>query len=443
MKRWLPLENLSVGIDWHMDEIRKKLLNWIDEDREEIISLFQALVRERSPNPPGDTRSACDLLKRYLDGKGLDCRIEAPNPIMPNLVASLEGNQPGRHLVLNGHLDVFPVDEEGPKWSHDPWGGELVDGRIYGRGTSDMKAGTTASVVAYCLLSRLRSQFSGRLTLTAVSDEETFGPWGAQYLLDTYPDLLGDCMLNSDACGPEAIVFGERGPLWLEFTVQTPGDHGANVHRSKSATKIAMAVAGELEALTGEVEDEEHVPHNIKSVIASGRETLDATFGQGAGDLIFQVTLNIGTIRGGTKVNMIPSSCVFETDFRLPVGMSKTDLFAKIERIVKKYPEVSWKEIGGAESSWCDPDHEMVEILQGNVEFLGKPRPKPIIALGATDTRLWRYRGTPAYVYGCSPNGMGSQDEYVDVDEFLDIVRVHTLSAFEYLAAGTRNGSGS
>lgn len=420
-----------------MNEMHEQLLNWIDEERDQIIGLFRALVREKSPNPPGDTRSACDVVKRHLDEKGLDCRVEAPNPIMPNLVASLDGARPGRHLVLNGHLDVFPVDADGPKWSHDPWGAELVDGRIYGRGAADMKAGTTASIIAYCLLSRLRGHWNGRLSLTAVSDEETFGPWGAKYLLDKHPDLLGDCMLNSDVCGPGAIVFGERGPLWLEFTVQTPGDHGANVHKSKSATKIAMLVAGELEALTGTVDDKEYVPHNIKSVIASGKETLDASLGAGAGDLIFQVTLNIGVIRGGTKVNMIPSSCVFETDFRLPVGMVKADLIARIERIVEKYPEVSWKEIGGAESSWCDPDHEMVRILQKNVESLGRPRPQPIIALGATDTRLWRYRGIPAYVYGCSPNGMGSQDEFVDVKEFLDIVRVHTLSAFDYLVGNT------
>lgn len=416
-----------------MSDTRQQLLDWINEERDQIVGLFRALIREKSPNPPGDTRSACELVRRHLDEKGLDCRVEAPNPIMPNLVASLDGAGPGRHLVLNGHLDVFPVDADGPKWSHDPWGAELVDGRVYGRGAADMKAGTAASIAAYCFLSRLRGNWNGRLSLTAVSDEETFGPWGAKYLLDTYPDLLGDCMLNSDVCGPEAIVFGERGPLWLEFTVQTPGDHGANVHKSKSASKIAMQVAGELEALTGAT-DEEYVPRHIKEVIASGRETLDASLGKGASDLIFQVTLNIGVIRGGTKVNLIPSSCVFETDFRLPVGMAKADLLSKIQRIVEKYPEVSWKEIGGAESSWCNPDHEMVGILQRNVESLGRPRPQPIIALGATDTRLWRYRGVPAYVYGVSPNGMGSQDEYVDVEEFLDIVRVHTLSAFDYLA---------
>lgn len=414
-----------------MTHARQQLLTWIEEERDGIVDFLRGFIRERGPNPPGDTRSTCEYVKRHLDAQGLAYREIAPHPEMPNIVASLEGSRPGRHLVLNGHLDVFPVADDGEGWTRDPWGGERADGRIYGRGAADMKAGTTASIVTYCLLSRLRKEFGGRLTLTAVSDEETFGPWGARYLMEHHPEVHGDCLLNGEPSGPESIRFGERGPLWIEFTVRAKGAHGAYVHATKSATKVAMAIAAELETLTalqGRMSD------NVQRAIDLGRPVMDRMMGAGAGDLVSSVTLNIGTIRGGAKVNMIPTSCVFEADFRLPVGMSKTDLLPRIAAIAERFPEATWQEIGGSEPSWCDPDHEMVGIIQANVEALGRPRPTPIVSLGGTDARLWRHRGVPAYVYGPYPDGMGSHDEYVEVEEFLHVVRTHALSAFDYLA---------
>ena len=420
-----------------MTDKRSRLLDWIEQEQEEIVAFLRGFIRERGPNPPGDTRSTCAYVKRHLDARGLAYREIAPHPEMPNLVASFDGARPGRHLVLNGHMDVFPVADDGAGWTRDPWGGELQDGRITGRGAADMKAGTTASIIAYGLLWRLRDELAGRLTLTAVSDEETFGPWGARYLMEHHPEVHGDCLLNGEPSGPESIRFGERGPLWIEFTVRTQGAHGAYVHAAKSATKVAMALATELETLTalqGRMSD------NVQRAIDLGRPVMDRMMGAGAGDLVSYVTLNIGTMRGGAKVNMVPSSCVFEADFRLPVGMARAELLPQVAAIAERYPEATWREIGGSEPSWCDPDHEMVGIIQANVEALGRPRPTPIVSLGGTDARLWRLRGIPAYVYGPYPHGMGSHDEYVDVEEFLHVVRTHALSAFDYLcrAAGDR-----
>lgn len=416
-----------------MTDGRTRLLAWIEEERDEIVAFLREFIRQRGPNPPGDTLSTCAFVKRHLDERGLAYREIAPKPEMPNLVATFEGARPGRHLVLNGHMDVFPVADEGAGWTRDPWGGELADGRIYGRGAADMKAGTTASIVTYGLLWRLRDELAGRLTLTAVSDEETFGPWGARYLMEHHPEVHGDCLLNGEPGGPESIRFGERGPLWIEFTVRTQGAHGAYVHATKSATKVAMALATELESLT---DVQGRMSGNVQRAIELGRPVMDRMMGAGAGDLVSNVTLNIGTMRGGAKVNMVPSSCVFEADFRLPVGMGKADLLPKVAAIAERYPEAAWREVGGSEPSWCDPDHEMVGIIQANVEALGRPRPTPIVSLGGTDARLWRQRGIPAYVYGPYPHGMGSHDEYVEVEEFLHVVRTHALSAFDYLSRG-------
>jgi succinyl-diaminopimelate desuccinylase len=130
---------------------------------------------------------------------------------------------------------VSPVGD-GEGWTQDPWGGALVDGSIYGRGACDMKCGTTASIFTFLYLHSLREELHWRLTLSAVSDEETFGPWGARYLAEHHPEVFGDCCLNDEPSSPWTLRFGEKGPLRLEFTVRTRGAHGAYTHLSKSAT---------------------------------------------------------------------------------------------------------------------------------------------------------------------------------------------------------------
>jgi succinyl-diaminopimelate desuccinylase len=107
-----------------------------------------------------------------------------------------------------------------------------------------------------------------------------------------------------------------------------------------------------------------------------------------------------------------------------------------VGRILAKYPQASVTEINFNPPSYCAPDSAMVGIIQKNVETLAGFKPTPIVSLGGTDARLWRYRDIPAYVYGPFPHGMGSTDEHVDVEEFLHIVGVHALSAYDYLMVG-------
>jgi len=374
---------------------REQLKAWIDEDRDTLVAFLRAFVRCKGPNPPGDTRSTADFLTGELKARGLDYRIIAPHPEMPNIVATFEAGQPGKHLVLNGHIDVFPVADDGLGWTRDPWGGELVDGKVYGRGAADMKCGTSASIWTYIYLSRIKDRLKGRLTLTAVSDEETFGPYGARYLMEHHPEV-----------------------------------HGAYTHATASATKIAMALASRLEEVTA-IKPE--LSDNISRGIDAGRATMDRAMGKGAGDIVDKVTLNIGTIKGGVKVNMVPSSAVFETDIRLPLGVTRERVLAEVEKILKDFPDATVKETNCNLPSWVDPGCDIIEIVQGTVEELRGFRPTPIVSLGGTDARLWRYRNIPTCVYGPFPDGMGSHDEHVDVEEFLHIVRTHVLASYDYL----------
>ncbi|MSP89069.1 MAG: M20 family peptidase [Alphaproteobacteria bacterium] len=409
---------------------KDQLLAWIDQDKDKLLTFFSKFVQAKSPNPPGDTIAATAHIRSFLDAEKHAHRVIAPNAIMPNIVASFDCGKPGRHLVLNGHIDVFAVADE-ERWKHGAWSGAVVDGKVYGRGTSDMKCGTTASIFTYHYLSRIKDQLKGKLTLTCVSDEETFGPWGARYLMEHHPEVHGDCCLNGEPSSPHTLRFGEKGLIWLEITIETRGSHGAYPHASESASKLAAKLTGDLEKLT---DLPVRAPDNVMGALRAARTEIEIAQGVGSADIVPKVTVNIGVVDAGIKVNMTPSKARMEVDVRLPVGITKEEVMAAVQRILSGYPQAKLREINYNAPSWCDPDHEMVDILRTNVRNLKGFEPKPVISLGATDTRLWRYHNVPAYVYGPAPTGMGSYDEHVEVEVFFHIVRTHVLSAFDYLS---------
>jgi succinyl-diaminopimelate desuccinylase len=414
---------------------RRQLLRWLDSERARQVDFLQGFARIDTANPPGDTTRAADFFGRLLDQEGIAHRTEAPLPHAPNLIASFEGGAgPGRHLVLNGHLDVFPVGDRAA-WSRDPWSGDIVDGRLHGRGTVDMKCGTTALLFAFAYLHRLRAGLKGRVTLTVVSDEETGGKWGAAWLIDHRPaDVLGDCVLNSEPSGVASVRFGEKCMLWLRFKIAAKGGHSAYPHSGGSANKAAVALIQDFLAIEAMVPDE---PDTVRHTLdrPEVQRAIDQSLGAGAAGVLRRVSVNVGTIQGGVKINMLPAECVLEVDFRLPVGITRAAVLERVQGILARYPMVSVEELlpGGPEANVSDPTHEMMGHLVRNAAEAQGFAPQPIVSLGGTDTRFWRVKGVPAFVYGCSPAGMGGVDESVSLAEFHHVMRVHTLSAWDYL----------
>lgn len=401
----------------------------VEEDRDEIVEFLRGFIRARSPNPPGDTRAATAHVARYLEEKRIPFRIVVPDPEKPNIISSFASPTPGRKLVLNGHSDVFPVGDASG-WSHDPWGGELVDGRVYGRGACDMKAGTTAAVYAYTILHEMKKILRGGATLTVVSDEESGGRLGSGWLLENEPEAMGDCCINGEPSSPWTIRFGEKGILWLKIAVKTPGGHGAYPHTTPNAIKIAASLITELEALK---DIPVEYPGDLARAIEQGSDAAEKALGVGGADVMSRVSVNIGTITGGLKVNMIPGECAFEVDLRLPPGLSKDDVMPHVNRIVRGHPEAEVEAYRYDGPLWSPPDDEMARIIRESARLLGVD-PKPIISLGGSDLKFWRERGVPSYYYGPTNRGMGTVDECVEIDELIHIVKVHLLSTYKYLS---------
>lgn len=441
------------------------------------IALLQRFIQAPSPNPPGNTAAAAEVLREYLRGQGIETEVIAPDGAeKPNFVAefatgtSSAGGQgegedtstsastsaPGQRVVLNGHLDVFPVDPtQDSQWRHGgPWSGHFDGTHIHGRGGVDMKAGTAASVIAFAHLHKHRARLARKhssVALTVVSDEETGGKFGSRFLLEqsgggggdddekgTPSRWLGDVMLNAEPGGLQSIRFGEKGTLRITFTVTALGVHGAYTHRSEGAVRIAARLIGRLvdvvQAIQPEWEDDVRRHLEREDV----RKVIDEIMGPGACESVMTPTVNIGTIRGGVKVNMIPDRCVFEADIRLPIGLTKEVVLTRIDGLLHaEFPASATYAVQEAASnpaSHCTPTHEMVTALAAAAEMVTGRKPLAIPSLGATDAKFWRYHGVPAYVYGVGPETMAAAvDERVSVEEFLSVVKTHALAVWSFL----------
>lgn len=427
------------------------LLDIINADTDVHISFLQRFTQAPSPNPPGDTRAAAAVIQEYLTSRNISTRFISPGgEHLPNIVsefnASAKGDD-GPRLVMNGHIDVFPAGD-GHDWDRSPWSGEIIDGRLHGRGTVDMKAGTAASVIAFAYLHRYREHLKGSVVLSAVSDEETGGRFGTKWLLNhddegddsKLPEgekgrWAGDVVINAEPGGLNTIRFAEKGTLRLTFTVDTgAGAHGAFTHLSKSATRIAARLINDL-AVVEDIEPD--VPADLRAYLQREevRRTIDECMGAGAADISLKTTLNIGKISGGLKVNMIPGRCDFEGDIRMPLGLTRDRVLEVIHKVLEGYPEarVEVQEAASNAASASVHDHRIVDIIARQTERATGKRPLAIPSLGGTDCKHYRYRGVPAYVLGVYPDTMGAKNESVSIEEFLAVVKAHTLTGWEFL----------
>ncbi len=410
---------------------RDELVRHLHEQAEAHIAFLQGFLQCRSANPPGDCRSAAAHVTQYLEAAGAPCRIVSGQPHLPNVVGAFACGAPGRHLVLNGHIDVFPAFDEAD------WSGERRDGRLYGRGAADMKAGTAAAVIAYALLHRMRAGLHGRLTLTAVADEQTGGRWGTRYLFEAMRDeVMGDCLLNGEPSGVNNIRFMEKGTLRLIVHVAAPGGHGGYPHLSRNPNKVMAAIIAALETFHGR---EAVLPAAVHGALTSPAaiRALDEGLGEGASRWVRCITFNPGVVQGGLKVNQIAHDCRMEAEFRIPFGFDREAILAEIAAILARH-DASWEMVDthSYPPSLADPEGEMVGILQRAALEATGATPVPVSSLGGSDSRYWRYAGVPAYLYGPSPIGLGGQRENVTVEDYLAVVRVHAVAAFDYLSRG-------
>jgi succinyl-diaminopimelate desuccinylase len=192
---------------------QEHILNEIEANRSIYIEFLQSFVGAASPNPPGDTRAASEVIKTFLSRNDVRPITIAPLAHAINVFASFNGEQGnGRRVLFNGHIDTFPLNDDTTRL-FPPCSG-LNDGeRIHGLGAVGMKAGTAASVIAFTILKKWSSHLTGSVALMAVSDKESGARYGTQYLLELWGDSLNAdyCVINGEPGGLQSVRFGEKG----------------------------------------------------------------------------------------------------------------------------------------------------------------------------------------------------------------------------------------
>jgi succinyl-diaminopimelate desuccinylase len=399
--------------------------------RDELIELCARLVRAPSENPPGDTRAVVGAVRERLAAEAVDIAAYTARDPIENLVVRVRGAGPGRRLVFNGHLDTFPVGDAGA-WSVDPLGGIVRDGRIYGRGVSDMKAGLAASLHAVLQLARYREAWKGEVVLTFAGDEETMGPLGTKYLLDTVPEASGDAMITGDAGSPRVVRFGEKGLLWLRLVVGGRAAHGAHVHLGENAAEHLMDALGRLRTLA---EAPVALPAEIENAVAAAAPVSEALSGAGETRVLTSVTVNVGRLNAGSKINLVPDRAEAEVDIRLPVGITVDRVLEEVAGRLVQVPQVSFEVIRRFEPNYTGPSAEIVQLVMANAAALLGQAPVATMRVGASDSRYYRERGIPSVVYGPTPINMGGPDEAVSLDDLFAVAEVHALTAFDFLNA--------
>lgn len=419
----MPVDNQNAAL-------RTRLADEIQARRDTLVGMTQQLVAAPSPNPPGDVSGVAEVaasLLATIDGVRV-ARHETASGIV-NLVAVVESGRPGRRLIFNGHLDTFPIGED-LGWSVPPLGGTLRDGKLYGRGVSDMKGGIAASVLATQALARCRDAWSGEIVVTLAGDEESMGSLGSRWLLENVPQAKGDAMICGDVGSPSVVRFGEKGLCWIEIDAVGLPAHGAHVHKGRNAID---RLRGALDGLKRLEDLPVAAPPLVTAAILAAKPVSEGLSGPGEAETLQRLTVNIGTIAGGVSPNLVPTRARAAADIRLPVGITLEAVEAALHRELDGREGVAWRLVRQYPPSFTPPDHEIVRgAVAAATEVLGRP-PVTNMRVGASDARLYRMFGVPSIVFGCTPFNMGGPDEHILVDELVQVAQVHALTALGFL----------
>ena len=415
-----------------MNEIAASMGKREDEWLEILVDLIQI----NSENPPGDTTEIAGYIQDIFDNKGIPFEVIAPQEEMPNVLAQFDGGvgepDDGHHLTFNGHLDTFEATG-GDRWEYDPFGGEIVDGKVYGRGSSDMHGGFTASLAAFLYLFENREDLPGKVTFAAVSDEETGGKWGTEYLVENHPEYNGDVVLNGEPSTNGVIRFGERGPIWLEIAVRGQAAHISTLDEKISAVEILADIIHDL-TQRDDLSAQYEIPEKVESAIRDAEEAMDGALGEGATERILKPDRNFGVIEGGEKANLVAEHAKAQLDIRMPVGASTDDAREWVEDAVADYPgEIEVTTLLQQDPTWSDYEHSIFQHLQRAAGMVRGEKPKFSCSLGGSDCRFYRFEGIPCAVYGPTPYNLGSENEYIYVEDFMEIVKAQTMAAAAYL----------
>lgn len=420
--------------------VRAAVSKYVDKDKDELVEFVRRLVRIPTQDPPGENYpKICAVLAEELKGLGMDVEtVVAPEKVlkekragnivweaMPwsgertNVIGKLKGRESKKTLLFNGHVDTVPV---GAGWTKDPFKGEMIGDKLYGRGTNDMKASCAAVVYAFKALRDAGVKLRGDITLTFSSDEERGGYTSLCYLVDA-GYIKGDAMVGADG-NIENVHIASNGRTIFKVTT-----HGKAVHSSVAFRGI-NAIEGMvplLEAL-----------FRLKKVVEARETNIPVNPRQGIKHLTPLLTPTM--IDAGIVPNMVPSECTLMVDRRVvPTEDQKKaveeveDCLAKVKMPVGKCT-VDTSVV--YEPFRVNPKSPIVGISTKILSEVTKSKVTPSGIQGSTDIGWVVNKGKiPSVFFGSGRmEGMAhGADEYVQIPDLVAVTKAYAFVAMEYL----------
>ncbi|WP_296762178.1 acetylornithine deacetylase/succinyl-diaminopimelate desuccinylase family protein [Sediminimonas sp.] len=422
--------------------LSERLVEAVEARRDDLVALTQDLIRIPTLNPPGENyREICDYLDRRLGAAGFETHLVRAHGALGdsdrhprwNIVARREGGGAGECVHFNSHIDVVEV---GRGWTTDPFGGELKDGRIYGRGACDMKGGLAASIIAAEAFLEVCPDFDGAVEISGTADEESGGFGGVAYLAEKgwfAPDRVQHVIIP-EPLNKDRICLGHRGVWWAEIETHGEIAHGSMPFLGDCAVRHMGAVMHEMEetlfpALARKRTDMPVVPEGAR-----------------------QSTLNINSIHGGESEQAadytglpapcVPDSCRMVIDRRFLIEEDIAEVREEVMALLRAVAErregfrFDIRELHSVLPSMTEKSAPVVRTVADAIaQTIGQP-PQYVVSPGTYDQkhidRIGRLHNCIAYGPGILDLAH-KPDEYVGVDDMLISARVMGLSLIRLL----------
>ena len=417
-----------------IDQNRSKILEKIDESKDDAIKLLQEMVA--IPSVTGDEAAIQEFLSDYMQKIGLEVDMwdtdweelkkhPGYRPVTrgyegrPNIVATLRGSGGGKSLLLNGHTDVIPVGG-GEGWSDDPWSAKIENGRIYGRGSCDMKSGVASHILAVQYLKELGLTPKGDVLINVVIDEEVSGHGTLDTIIRGYEADAGISGETSDLHVQPACI----GRIWFEIEIHGKPAGIQNRYEGVSGIMLGRIIADAVQ----ELEDWRvaTVKHHLYPNALDSLPCIIGTFQAGNYPSAFpasaKLTGSIGTVPGedheGVKQSLI----------------QKIAEIATKDEWMKDNPPIVRFVGYDAEASEIANDHPIVDLVSSAYTEVTGNQAKISGRQGAADTRfLNKYADTPTVIFGPGSTAiMHSNDEYVSIEDYVTSIKVMALSIYDW-----------
>jgi succinyl-diaminopimelate desuccinylase len=406
---------------------------------DEAIAFLQGLLRIPTVNPPGNAYPECaHYLGEHLRTLGYTVENIELTPAeiaelapygagLPriNVIGRLPGSSPRPVLHFNGHMDVVPV---GPGWSTNPFGGAVHNGRIFGRGASDMKGGIAAQIYAVEAIRRAGFQLQGTVEQSGVVDEESTGNRNAGMGLLVERGYISpnctDYVVITEPLNVDNICLGHRGAIWGEITIFGRQSHGCTPERGVNAVEY---ISHFIVAATQELQPRLKLRVNNVPVVPSSASA---------------ACLSFNTIQGGTNVNSVPDSCAVTFDRRLVTGEkleeARREILDLLARCAQQLPgfRYEYTERYATGPTWVSAETPLVHAFDAALhEVLGRA-PGYVCSPGTDDQRFVVHN---AGIEQCIVYGPGEItqthiiDESLALDDLLTSIKVMALATARLL----------